>query len=86
MLGSKALTTLQHSRHLPPNGGALTIGFKAAPGGAPGRLGPDNGCNGADVDDGPGVTFPPVGVPDLETGGVDFPLSRGGLLEPGVEA
>ena len=40
---------------------------------------------GPDVvdEEGPGV---PVGVPDLETGGVDLPLSRGGLLDPGVEA
>ena len=63
------------------------MGLRAEPGGAPGKLGPDNGCKGPAVEEeGPGVTFPPVGVPDLETGGVDLPLSRGGLLDPGVEA
>ena len=41
---------------------------------------------GAEEEEGPGVTFPAVGVPDLETGGVDLPLSLGGLVEPGVEA
>ena len=63
----------------------MTIGLRAAPESPPGR--PDrDGCVEEVEDEGPGVTFPAVGVPDFDTGGVDFPLSLGGLLDPGVEA
>ena len=65
----------------------MTMGFRAAPGGPPGRLGPERVWR-AEEEEGPGVPFPaPVGVPDfVETGGVDLPESLGGLLDPGVEA
>jgi hypothetical protein len=76
---------LDTSEDLPPKGGALTIGLRAPPG-PPGRPGGPDGPGGpGSPEDGPGVTLPPVGVPDLDTGGVDFPPSRG-LLDPGVDA